>query len=215
MGVAVHASSSALAASQSASLSLARSSGAARALAFLVLLLLFHVPLRRPCTMHEIQGVVVVSCLCRVSSQARARALCFAAASAILSDPHSALLALPALTDAHADDSLMHGALNSGLLYRKGPTGTRRVKGGVSGPAEDLRPVSEVESGVNFRPASQLRGQVVGQSPVRRPGPGSRRSGRRRRHTFPPPGGSRYPIRVTLERIGCQAIDGLDEGVQH
>ena len=36
-----------------------------------------------------------------------------------------------------------------------GPTGTRSVKGGVSGPAEDLRPVSEVEAEVKFsgRPA--------------------------------------------------------------
>ena len=34
----------------------------------------------------------------------------------------------------------------------QGPTGRRRTKGGVSGPAEDLRPVSEVEAGVNFRP---------------------------------------------------------------
>ena len=49
----------------------------------------------------------------RVSSHARARAICFAAASAFLSDPHSALHSLPALNDAHADDSLMHGALNS------------------------------------------------------------------------------------------------------
>ena len=32
-------------------------------------------------------------------------------------------------------------------------------------------------------------------------------------HTFPPPGGSWYPIRVTWKRIGHQAIDGLDEGV--
>ena len=57
----------------------------------------------------------------------------------------------------------------------EGPTGRRRVKGGVSGPAEDLRPVSEVVAGVNFRRADRLRGQVV-QSPERRPGPGSRRS---------------------------------------
>ena len=78
----------------------------------------------------------------RVSSHARARALCFAAASAFLSDPHSALHSLPALTDAPADDSLMHGALNSYVLCGKGPTGTRRVKGGVSSPAEDLRLVS-------------------------------------------------------------------------
>ena len=80
-----------------------------------------------------------------MSSHARARALSFAAASAILPGPHSAFHALHAQTDAQADDSLMHGALNSGVLCRKGPTGTRRcTKGGVSGPAEDLRPVSEV-----------------------------------------------------------------------
>ena len=42
----------------------------------------------------------------RVSSHARARALCFAAASAFLSDPHSALHSLAPLTDALADDSL-------------------------------------------------------------------------------------------------------------
>ena len=44
----------------------------------------------------------------------------------------------------------------------QGPTGTRRVKGGVSGPAEDLRPVSEVEAGVNYRPAGGVRGLVAG-----------------------------------------------------
>ena len=50
----------------------------------------------------------------RVSSHTRARALCFAAASACMSDFHSACCSLPALTDAHADDPLMHVALNSG-----------------------------------------------------------------------------------------------------
>ena len=55
-------------------------------------------------------------------------------------------------------------------------------KGGVSGLAEDLRPVSEVEAGKNFRPDGQLREQVVEQSPVRRPGLGSR-----------PPGGAVTP----------------------
>ena len=60
---------------------------------------------------------------------------------------------------------------------RKGPTGTKRVKGGVSGPAEDLRPVSEVEAGVNFRPADCVRGQVPGQFPRRQPGTDTRRSG--------------------------------------
>ena len=110
----------------------------------------------------------------RVSSHARARALCFAAASAILSDTHSALHALPALIDAHADDSLMHGALDSGVLSWKGRTGTRRVKGGVSGPAEDVRPVAEVGTGVNFRPAGGVRGQVAGSLPRRQPGTGTR-----------------------------------------
>ena len=57
----------------------------------------------------------------RVSSHARARALCVTAASAFVSVPHSALHAMPALVHAHADDSLMHGVLNSGFLCRKGP----------------------------------------------------------------------------------------------
>ena len=43
-----------------------------------------------------------------MSSNARARLLSFAAASAILPGPHSAPHA--------ADDSLMHGALNSGFF---------------------------------------------------------------------------------------------------
>ena len=94
----------------------------------------------------------------------------------------------------HAHASPMHRARNSGgtggLLpvqrstscclknswsdtFRvQGPTGTKRVKGGVSGPAEDLRPVSEVEAGVNFRPAGVVRGQVA--VPWRQPGTGTR-----------------------------------------
>ena len=51
------------------------------------------------------------------------------------------------------------------------PKGT---KGGVSGPAEDLRPVSEVEAVVNFRPAGGVWGQVAGSLPGRRPGTGTR-----------------------------------------
>ena len=47
----------------------------------------------------------------------------------------------------------------------KGPTGTRRVKGAVSGPAEDLRLVSEVEAGVNVRPAGGVRWQGAGSLP--------------------------------------------------
>ena len=57
----------------------------------------------------------------------------------------------------------------------QGPRGRKRVKGGVSGPAEDLRPVSEVAAGVNFRPAGGAREQVAGSLPRRQPGTGPRR----------------------------------------
>ena len=116
----------------------------------------------------------------------------------------------------HDDGSSVHDACSnswSDTVRVKGPTGTRRVKGGVSGLAEDLRPVSEVEAGVNFRPAGVVRGQVAGSLPRRQPGTGTRTCQGRCGHTFPPPGGSWYPIRVTWTRIGHQAIDGLDEGV--
>ena len=39
----------------------------------------------------------------------------------------------------------------------QGPTGRRSSKGGVSGLAEDVRPVSKVEAGVNFRWAGGVR----------------------------------------------------------
>ena len=94
---------------------------------------------------------------------------------------------------------------------RQGPTWRRGSKGGVSSPAEDLRPVSEVEAGVSFRPAGGVRRQVAGSLPRRQPGAGTRQGWCG--HTFPPPGGSWYPIRVTWARIGHQAINGLDEGV--
>ena len=80
----------------------------------------------------------------------------------------------------HAHATTLHDARNSwgagGLLPvqrstsyslgggRQDPTERRSTKGGVSGPAEDLRPVSEVKAGVNFRPA-----------PGRQPGTGTRR----------------------------------------
>ena len=75
---------------------------------------------------------------------------------------------------AHAHASILHGAFVnswSDTVRLHGPTGTRRVKGG---PAEDLRPVSEVEAGVNFRPAGRVRGQVAGSLPGRQPGAGTR-----------------------------------------
>ena len=78
---------------------------------------------------------------------------------------------------AHAHASVLHGAsVNSwsDTVRLHGPTCTRRVKGGVSRPAEDLRPVSEVEAGVNFRPAGRVRGQVAGSLPGKQPGAGSR-----------------------------------------
>ena len=56
----------------------------------------------------------------------------------------------------------------------QGPTGRRSAKCGISGPAEDLRLVSEVEAGVNFRPAGGVRGQVAGSLPGRQPGTGTR-----------------------------------------
>ena len=58
---------------------------------------------------------------------------------------------------------------------RQGPTGRRSTKGGVSGPAEDLLPVSEVEAGVNSWPAGGVRGQVAGSLPGRQPGTGTRK----------------------------------------
>ena len=78
----------------------------------------------------------------------------------------------------HAHGSLVHDACSNSWsdTVRKGPTGRRCTKGGVSGPAEDLRPVSEVEAGVNFRPAGWVRGQVAGSLPGRQPGTGTRQS---------------------------------------
>ena len=92
------------------------------------------------------------------------------------------------------------------------PTGTRRVKGGVPGPAEDLRPVSEVEAG-QFSAGRRCTGagcRLTSQEATRHRFQAAKgRCG----HTFPPPGGSWCPIRVTWTRVGHQAIDGLDEGV--
>ena len=68
---------------------------------------------------------------------------------------------------AHARSTPMHDAHNSrsDMVRSQGPTGRRCTKGGVSGPAEDLRPVPEVEAGVNFRPAGRVRRQVASSLP--------------------------------------------------
>ena len=77
----------------------------------------------------------------------------------------------------HALGSLVHDACSNSWsdTVRQGPTGRRCTKGGVSGPAEDLRPGSEVEAGVNFRPAGGVRGQVAGSLPRRQPGTSTRK----------------------------------------
>ena len=83
----------------------------------------------------------------------------------------------------------------------------------VSGPAEDLRPVSEVEAGVNFRPAGGSRRQVAGSLPRRQPGTGTRQI---RRGAVTP---ALHPEVLGVQFVspgyglGHQAIDGLDEGV--
>ena len=110
-----------------------------------------------------------------LSSACARRFACSAPAVSARVCPVSSSSAVSAVAHAHA--STLHGAHNSwsDTVRVQGPTGTRRVKGGVSGPAEDLRPVSEVEAGVNFRPAGGVRGQVASSIPRRQPGTGTRR----------------------------------------
>ena len=87
-----------------------------------------------------------------MSSACARRFSCSAAAASARVCPGSSSLAVSA---AVARATLHDACFNSwsDTVRVKGPTGTRRVKGGVSSPAEDLRPVSEVEAGANFRPA--------------------------------------------------------------
>ena len=111
-----------------------------------------------------------------LSSACARRFACSATAAAVRVCPGSSSLAVSAAV-ARAHASTLHDACSnswSDTVRVTGPTGTRRVKGGVSGPAEDLRPVSEVEAGVNFRPAGGVRGQVAGSLPGRQPGTGTR-----------------------------------------
>ena len=78
---------------------------------------------------------------------------------------------------AHTHASILHGARHNSWSDTgrvQGPSGGLCSKGGVSGPAEDLRPVPEVEAGVNFRPAGGVLGQVAGSLPGRQPGTGTR-----------------------------------------
>ena len=116
----------------------------------------------------------VNSCLgLSTSACARASRVARAVAAARVC-PVSSSSAVSAVAHAHA--TTLHGAHNSwsDTVRVKGPTGTRRVKGGVSCTAEDLRPVAEVAAGVNFRPAGGVREQVAGSLPRRQPGTGTR-----------------------------------------
>ena len=150
-----------------------------------------------------------------LSSACARRVACRVAAALARVCPGSSSSAVSAAV-ARAHASTLHDACSnswSDTVRVQGPTGRRCTKGGVSSPAEDLLPVSEVQSGVNFRPAGGARGQVAGSLRRMQPGTGTRQVKGRCGHTFPPPGGSWYPIRVTWIRIGHQAIDGLDKGV--
>ena len=93
---------------------------------------------------------------------------------------------------AHARSTPMHVAHNSwsDTVRSQGPTGRRCTKGGVSGPAEDLRPVPEVEAGVNFRPAGRCTG--AGCRFTSREATRNWYQDKQGKcgHTFPPPGGS-------------------------
>ena len=157
------------------------------------------------------------SSLGSLSSACARRVACSAAlASARVCTGFSSLTLSAAVAHTHA--STLHGARHNSWSDTgrvKGPTGTRSTKGGVSGPAEDLRPVPEVEAGVNFRQDGGVRRQVAGSLPGRQPGTGTRqvREGAVTPSLHPEVPG--YPICVTWARIGHQAIDGLDEGVSN
>ena len=135
----------------------------------------------------------------------------------VCSSPRSRAVCAAGAVHARRTVSPMHAAYSheswSDTVSLQGPRGRKRVKEEVFGPAEDLRPVSEVEAGVNFR-----LGRRCTEAGCRFTSQEATRHGYQARqgrcgHTFPPPGGSWYPIRVTCIRIGHQAINELDEGV--
>ena len=116
-----------------------------------------------------------VTCASSLNSSCGSSRACMSYLDAVLSAPARApAAALVARSVApsssavglcmHAHGSLVHDACSNSWsdTVRKGPTGRKCTKGGVSGPAEDLRPVPEVVAGVNFRPAGGVRRQVVG-----------------------------------------------------
>ena len=123
-----------------------------------------------------------------------------------------------AVKQGHARNSVVSGGfllVQKSTSYnmemgRQGPTWRRGSKGGVSGPAEDLRPVSEVEARVNFRLAG---GEFGGRLQVHFPGTGTRQ------HRVGVDTPSLHPEVLGIQFVspgrglGHQAINGLDEGV--
>ena len=105
---------------------------------------------------------------------------CAAVASLALvcSSPRPRVACAAGAVHARRTVSPMHTAHShnswSDTVSLQGPRGRKSVKEGVSGPAEDLRPVSEVGAGVNFRPVGGVREQVAGSLPRRQPGTGTR-----------------------------------------
>ena len=85
------------------------------------------------------------------SASACALAAC---AHGFCSAPSSALVPLCM----HVDDTCACINSWSDTVSSQGPRGRRRVKGGVSGPAEDLLPVSEVEAGGKFSACRRCTG---------------------------------------------------------
>ena len=71
-----------------------------------------------------------------------------------------------------------------------GSKGKEVTKGLVSGPAEDLRPVSEVDAGVNFRPVGGVRGAGCRLTSWEATRHWYQDKQGKCGHTFPPPGGS-------------------------
>ena len=138
-------------------------------------------------SINSSMGVDLSACACGAAALPAVASACGVRTSAALrSSASSAHASVSPLHFNSWSDTVRNSRCGGGLLPvckstsytlgvgRKGPTGRRCTKGGVSGPAEDLRPVSEVEAGVNFRLAGCVRGQVVGSFSGQQPGTGTR-----------------------------------------
>ena len=129
-------------------------------------------------------GALLGACVVGSASAAVGSARLPAARTRTYADVAASACGGMAVMQRHACNSVVSGGflpVQKSTSYnwgtgRQGPTGTKRVKGGVSGPAEDLRPVAEVVAGVNFRPAGGVRRQVVGSLSGKQPGTGTRTS---------------------------------------